>query len=67
MFPDTLTRLGCHMLFAFPHLEEPEADAEEAEVFRRLRARLGETETPSFFFGDLDRRQGSFHSSALFD
>lgn len=55
------------MLFAFPHLEEPEADAEEAEVFRRLRARLGETETPSFFLGDLDRRQGSFHSSALFD
>lgn len=55
------------MLFTITHLEEPEADADEAEVFRRLRARLGETERPSFFLGDLDRRQGSFHSSALFD
>ena len=49
-----------------PHLEELEAEAEEADVFRRRRARLGETDTPSFFLGDLDRRQGSFHSSALF-
>lgn len=49
-----------------PYLEELEAEADEADVFRRRRARLGETDTPSFFFGDLDRRQGSFHSSALF-
>lgn len=48
------------------HLEELEAEADEADVFRRLRARLGETDTPSFFLGDLDRRQGSFHSSARF-
>lgn len=48
------------------YLEELEAEADEADVFRRRRARLGETDTPSFFFGDLDRRQGSFHSSALF-
>lgn len=50
----------------WPHLEELEAEADEAEVFRRLRARLGDTDTPSFFLGDLDRRQGSFHSSARF-
>lgn len=51
----------------FPlYLEELEAEADEAEVLRRLRARLGETDTPSFFLGDLDRRQGSFHSSARF-
>lgn len=49
-----------------PYLEELEAEADEADVFLRLRARLGETDTPSFFFGDLDRRQGSFHSSARF-
>lgn len=49
-----------------PYLEELEAEADEADVFRRRRARLGETDTPSFFLGDLDRRQGSFHSSALF-
>lgn len=49
-----------------PYLEELEAEADEADVFRRLRARLGETDTPSFFLGDLDRRQGSFHSSARF-
>lgn len=48
------------------YLEELEAEADEAEVLRRLRARLGETDTPSFFLGDLDRRQGSFHSSARF-
>ena len=49
-----------------PYLEELEAEADEADVFRRRRARLGETDIPSFFLGDLDRRQGSFHSSALF-
>lgn len=48
------------------YLEELEAEAEEADVFRRRRARLGETDMPSFFLGDLDRRHGSFHSSARF-
>lgn len=47
-----------------PYLEEPEPEADEAEVFRRLRARLGEADKPCFFLGDFDRRQGSFHSSA---
>lgn len=66
----SLAKSGCPLasqLSRLPlYLEELEADADEAEVFRRLRARLGETETPSFFLGDLDRRQGSFHSSARF-
>lgn len=49
------------------YLEEPEPEADEAEVFRRLLAWLGEADMPCFFLGDLDRRQGSFHSSALLD
>ena len=44
-------------VFTVPlYLEELEAEAEEAEVLRRLRARLGETDTPSFFLGDCSLR-----------
>lgn len=35
------------------YLEELEAEADEADVFRRRRRALGETDTSSFFFGDL--------------
>lgn len=48
------------------YLDEPDTETDEPDVLRRLRPRPGDAVETGLFLGDLDRRQGSFHSSARF-
>lgn len=47
------------------YLDELERETEDPEGLCRLRPRGGEPMRPGLLLGDLDLRQGSFHSSGL--
>ena len=49
------------------YLDELDSDTEDPEGRCRRRPRGGDPDMPGSLLGDLDRRQGSFHSSGRLD